>query len=280
MTLALWFVPSRPPYPLRVIASPSVVHLRHSWCFSVKQGNWEWRNPQCPCNAAFILSITKLCNTDATWCWHRPKCRPPAARQASLEDGVFGSAAWSCFFLGGGVFHSDPSIIFKEQLFTFGDFKPTFLFSLILAVSFYSFFLVAFMSNCFRCTLNKIREFLLISQYWGTLWSHQLWAACHNMTLFMQERVLTKLASDVPRLNLSGKVVQVCDWLLNWYSGSHMYWWLIYFYFFKNKESVWIWYWILSLHCEPKSMPRWISMPEPTKALNIMFVTHVYWSSY
>lgn len=191
---------------------------------------------------------------------------------------------WKCslelLFLGGGVFHSDPSIIFKEQLFTFGDFKPTFLFSLILAVSFYSFFLVAFMSNCFRCTLNKIREFLLISQYWGTLWSHQLWAACHNMTLFMQERVLTKLASDVPRLNLSGKVVQVCDWLLNWYSGSHMYWWLIYFYFFKNKESVWIWYWILSLHCEPKSMPRWISMPEPTKALNIMFVTHVYWSSY
>lgn len=196
------------------------------------QGNWEWRNPQCPCNAAFILSITKLCNTDATWCWHRPKCPPPVARQASLEDGVFGSAAWSCFFFfWGGVFHSDPSIIFKEQLLTFGDFKPTFLFSLILAVSLYSFFLFAFMSNCFRCTLNKIREFLLISQYWGTLWSHQLWAVCHNMTLFMQERVLTKLASDVPRLNLSRKVVQVCDWLLNWYSGSHVYWWLIYFYF-------------------------------------------------
>lgn len=192
---------------------------------------------------------------------------------ALLPSGIW--LGWGCI-----PFHSDPSIIFKEQLLTFCDFKPTFLFSLILAVSLYSFFLFAFMSNCFRCTLNKIREFLLISQYWGTLWSHQLWAVCHNMTLFMQERVLTKLASDVPRLNLSRKVVQVCDWLLNWYSGSHVYWWLIYFYFLKNKESVWIWYWILSLHCEPKSMPRWISMPEPTKALNIMFVTHVYWSSY
>lgn len=118
---------------------------------------------------------------------------PPAARQASLEDRVFGNTR-NLVALNGErkKILSDPSIILTEQLLTLVNLNRVFLYSCQTASGKH---------------WMKWESFYWSVNNWGTLlpWSHLPWAVCHNnTTLLMQGSVLMKLASDVPQLNLSG----------------------------------------------------------------------------